>query len=175
MFIKFSIIFGFNHDFFLFLGGCMLSTRDESFWSKVWLMWDGKFYVLILLPSFVNLCVRLPLNPLRTPFDFCRLLSKSTSESLSSESSLSVFLLTNWQNLEHFWSINGLNEQEYLHEGISSSFVCSKAYFCVFFFSRVGREVTVLVVFVFRFLHVYVKPQHRPLISKKLKKMKMMT
>lgn len=47
----------------------------------------------------MNLCVRFALKPLRTPLDFCRLFSKSTSESVS-ESSLAreVFLLTEKKN-----------------------------------------------------------------------------
>lgn len=62
-------------------------------------------YVFIRRPSFVNLCVRLPpLNPFRTPFDFCRLFSNKTSESVSSESSLNVLLLTAKRRNVDRWS-----------------------------------------------------------------------
>lgn len=62
----------------------------------------------------------------------------------------------------------------YLHDGISSSCECSKAYFCGRL-SRDGRELVDFAGFTFLFLHVYVKPQQSPLIIRKIMKMKTMT
>jgi hypothetical protein len=128
-------------------------------------------YVLILRPSFVNLCVRLDLKPLRTPLDFWRLFSKSTSESVSSESSLKVFLLTMEGEMSESHRFHQVSD---LHEGISSSCECSSAYFCGRL-SRVGLELVVFVGLTFLLRQVYVKPQQIPLISRKTMKMKMMT